>query len=111
MKTIQRIRIFLMATMFMTGCTYHAKYRNSQLINFEKDYPRLLKAGEISHWDSVASDEVVGTIVYIYRPGAPKMYQIDKPLTKEMGEILRRDLKQGEVILDTKGARSFIRKP
>ncbi len=110
MRTILHILMLLCVVAVAAGCTtYRAKYRRAELISFEKDYPRLLQSGDITKWDSVTTDKTEGTTVYVYKPGTNKFYKFDQLLTKEMAVVLTRDLENGEFILDTKGARKFIR--
>ena len=102
--------IALCALPLATGChTYATKYRHAQVISFQSDYARLVQSGAITRWDSVATGKTEGIAVYVYKPGSGSIYRFDQPLTKEMELVLTRDLEPGAFILDTKGARKFIR--
>ena len=98
----------------VSGCMHvpslnnYPQYRHAETISFINDYPRLVHEGAITHFDSVAI-ESEPIVVFVYKPSSKQMYRLDEPLSKAVGEILRRDLKEGEFHVDSKEARAFGR--
>lgn len=83
---------------FLSGCVL-SKYHHAEEISFISDYPRLLREGAVTRFDTYIT-KGKGITIYVYKEHG-KMYRIKEPYSKEMDETLDHDLKEGDVIVDS----------
>ncbi len=84
------------AVVAVGGCA--SKYERAKVINFETDYPGMVRSGEITHTDTlIKKGEPIQ--LFVYRPGGT-YYKLDREYTPEIDEVLKRDLLPGECVLD-----------
>jgi hypothetical protein len=75
--------------LILTGC-YFSKYHHSEEISFVSDYPRLVREGAVTHFDTYVTENEI--MIFVYKKHG-KMYKIKEAYNQNMGATVKRDLK------------------